>query len=281
VLTALRAYSSLSSAPTLPLAEEGRADTDLIQIRDISGLGPVKINVNTTPYGSVDGESFTGTSVPLRNIVLTLGLNPNWDTWTMSKLRRLLYAYFMPKQLVRLVFESDDLPPVEIYGYVESAEPTVFSKDGEIQVSIICPDPYFTAIEPVVVTGVAGPPHDFDPVEIEYNGSVEAGFNVEISEALLPAPSEIQIQVGDPALSNFRVMATVSSTKYLIMNSVAGNKYVRNVEQGTGVITNLLSWLEDGYTWPTLKPGVNQFGVIADIGTQDWQLTYFERFGGL
>jgi hypothetical protein len=276
VLTALRAYSSWSSAPTLPLSDGGRPDTDLIQIRDITGLEPVKATISRTPLGSIDGESFNGAAVPARNIVLTLGLNPDWDVWTMSKLRRLLYAYFMPKLLVRLVIENDDMPPVEIYGHVEGCEQNMFTKDPEIQVSIVCEDPYFTALEPVVLTGISS-----NPVDIDYGGSVETGMVVEISEATLPAPIVIGIQVGNPLLSTFQVNATVSASSYLIMSSVLGKKYVRNVEQGTGVITNRLAQLQDGYIWPTLQPGLNHFKIVTDNGVQDWQLTYFERYGGL
>ena len=60
-------------------------------------------------------------------------------------------------------------------------------------------------------------------------------------------------------------------------------KFVRNVNTGTGVITNLLSkvHIQEGSLWPTLQPGENEFSVITDIGIQTGTLTYFERFGGL
>ena len=51
-------------------------------------------------------------------------------------------------------FYSDDMGPVEISGIVESVEINSFSKDPEFIVSIICPDPYFTALTPTVVTGI-------------------------------------------------------------------------------------------------------------------------------
>jgi hypothetical protein len=41
VLTVVKAYSAWQSAPTLPLSEDGRAETDLVQIRNIDGLDPV------------------------------------------------------------------------------------------------------------------------------------------------------------------------------------------------------------------------------------------------
>jgi len=280
VLTKLEAYSSWESAPVLPLSDNGREETDLIQIRNIDGLDPVKASVNTSPFGSIDGVAYTGSSVPSRNIVLTLHPNPDWNNWSFESLRRLLYSYFMPKQLTRLVFSSTDMPPVEIYGYVESAEVSQFSKDIELLVSIVCPDPYFTAVSPTVLAGQSS--DGSNPLKINYNGSIEAGINVEVTRLSDPAPTVIGVQIGDPSLSYYRVTATVSASMYFLTNSVPAQKYVRNVTLNTGVITNLLSKTQRGSNWPTLKPGVNNFSVITDTpGNQDWQLTYFERFGGL
>ena len=280
MLTKLEAYSSWESAPVLPLSDNGREETDLIQIRNIDGLDPVKASVNTSPFGSIDGVAYTGSSVPSRNIVLTLHPNPDWNNWSFESLRRLLYSYFMPKQLTRLVFSSTDMPPVEIYGYVESAEVSQFSKDIELLASIICPDPYFTAVSPTVLAGQSS--DGSNPLKINYNGSIEAGINVEVTRLSDPAPTVIGVQIGDPSLSYYRVTATVSASMYFLTNSVPAQKYVRNVTLNTGVITNLLSKTQRGSNWPTLKPGVNNFSVITDTpGNQDWQLTYFERFGGL
>ena len=60
-------------------------------------------------------------------------------------------------------------------------------------------------------------------------------------------------------------------------------KFVQNVDIGSGIITNLLSNKVDvqGSTWPMIYPGENEFSVITDQGVQDWELTFFERFGGL
>jgi Phage tail protein len=280
VLTRLEAYSSWESAPTLPLSDNGREETDLIQIRNIDGIDPVKAAVNTSPFGSVDGVAYTGSSVASRNIVITLHPNPDWNDWTFESLRRLVYSYFMPKQLTRLVFTSNDIPPVEIYGYVESCEVNPFASDVEILVSIICPDPYFTAVTATLITGDTS--DGTNPLDIQYNGSIEAGINVEVLRASDPAPTYIAIQVGEAVITYFRVAGSVDATKYFLMNSVPGAKYVRNVAWNTGVITNLLSKLQTGSQWPTLKPGSNDFSVITDTpGHQQWQLRYFERRGGL
>lgn len=280
MLTEVKAYSSWVSAPTLLLDEDGRSETDLVQIRNIDGLDPVKASVNTSLFGSVDGSAYTGASVGQRNIVLTVHPNPDWKTWTFESLRRLIYSYFMTKRPVRLVFISDDIPPVEILGIVESVDNVMFSKDPEFNVSVICPDPYFKSVVPKVVTGQSIRSGGAVTV-VEYDGSVETGFEVKVSFSSGTAPTVIGIQIGDPKVNFFNVTATVGSSLYLDMSSVAMQKYVQNVSIGSGVITNLLSKVQEGSKWPLLQPGDNNFSVITDQGVQDWELTIYERFGGL
>lgn len=282
MLTKLRVYSSWRSAPTTLLLDGGRAETDLIQVLDVSGIDPPKASINRTSYGSVDGSSYTGGDIQDRNIVLKLGPNPDWSTVTPSDLRKRLYQYFMPKQLVRLVFESDDGGPVEISGIVESVSDNMFSKDLEMQVSIVCPDPYFTAVEATIVAG-SSIRYGGDPVVVEYNGNIEAGFEVLVSQVSGSTPILIGVQIGNPAITYFTVDAEVDGTKYFDLVTVPLRKSVQNVRISDGLITNLLTYthLVEGETWPMLQPGENEFSVITDDGVQDWELRYYERYGGL
>jgi phage-related protein len=280
VLTEVKAYSSWASAPTLLLDQDGRPETDLVQIRNIEGLEPVKASVNTSLFGSVDGAAYTGSSVPSRNIVLTIHPNPDWHTWKYEDLRKLIYSYFMSKKPVRLVFYSDEDSPVEIFGIVESVDNSIFSKDQEFNVSVICPDPYFTSLDPKVVTGQSIRSGGA-PKVVTYNGSVETGIRVKVSFSSGTPPTTIGIQVGDPKISYFNVTATVGSTLYVDMSSVAMQKYIQNVSIGSGVITNLLSKMQEGSKWPLFEQGDNKFSVITDQGVQDWELSFYERFGGL
>lgn len=281
MLTQVKAYSSWRSAPTMLLDPDGRAETDLIQIRNIDGLDPVKASVSTSPRGSIDGSTYTGSNVPARNIVLTIHPNPDWLTWTFPKLRNLLYQYFMPKRPIRLVFESDDLPDVEISGIVESVSANPFSKDPEFQVSIICPDPYFTAVTPTVVTGQSVRAGGVSTI-VPYTGTIEAGIAVKLNYTSGANPTSIGIQLGDALQSSvFNVIASVNSTLYFQMSSVPMEKFVQNIDLNTGVINNLLSDVQDGAIWPSLQPGDNDFSVVTDQGIQDWELSFYSRYGGL
>ena len=264
MLTEVKAYSSLPSAPTLFLTEIGRAETDLIQIRNIDGLDPVVASVGTTPYGASDGEAYVGSDVGKRNIVLTLHPNPDWNTWSHEALRRVLYAYFMPKQEVRLVFYSDDMDEVEIFGVVESFAANQFSKDPEYIASIICPDPYFKTIDPIVLTGNADAG---SPITVDYGGNIPGGMYVKVTHTSGPNPGKVTIQVGNPKLTSFKIDPTSGSVvddhKYLEMSSFPRSKYVQSIytddvgaiKQGT--IVSLLSnvSIAEGSEWPMFQPG--------------------------
>lgn len=286
MLTNLAVLSSRISAPVpVPAPGVDTANEDPIQIRHIDGLGPVKANINTTQFGSFDGELFNGAAVGKRNIVLTLGLNPNWQTETPQSLRDLLYAYFMPKLWVRLVFSSDTLPDVQIDGYVESFEPNIFSQDPEVQISIICPKPNFVAVDPVIVTGDVETNLN-SPVTIDYEGTVETGFIFTVESAASFK--------GDLTVRNYNVaeelfttpIAEASPTKYVKMSSIQGEKYIR-IMTNQSIVSNLLSSITGQMVWPKLVPGSNVFAVSASpdatyfLPDLPWTLTYYPQYGGL
>lgn len=278
MLTVVKAYSAWQSAPTMFLSEDGRAETDLIQIRNIEGLDPVTASIGTAPYGSIDGEAYTGSSVLSRNLVLTLHPNPDWNAWSPEALRRILYSYFMPKQAVRLELQSDDLEDVEIAGVVESFTANPFSNDPEYQASIICPDPYFQAVDAKILTGNAND----TPLDIDYLGSVPAGIQVKVEQTSGASPDNLTVQIGNPDDQFFKVSLDniITTSKYFLMSSFPMGKYVETVAD---VTKSLLSSVEtqQGSAWPMLLPGTNQFQVISDHGVQSWELAYYERFGGI
>src|SRR6266542_614762 len=154
MITQMKVTNPRVASSPLPVVSLGTEATDPIQIKNIEGLGPVDATVNTAQYGSIDGEFYNGSVVGKRNIVLTVGLNPNYASQSMEFLRQCLYQYFMPKSAVSLRFASTHMPEVSIDGVVESFEPNMFSKDPEIQVSIICPQSEFVAVIPTAIQGV-------------------------------------------------------------------------------------------------------------------------------
>lgn len=281
MLTNVEVFGVSSTPLELPLADSGPG-INPFQHRGHDGLGPVKADITTSPYAEIDGEAFLGDSVGKRNIVLKIGLNPDWADQTMEGLRMLLYAYFMPKFPVRLRFTSTHLPTCEISGYVESMDPNMFSKDPEINVSIICPSPHFVAVTPTVVNGVATN-GGAAPPQITYEGSVPTGMTVEVhsSAAVGSYTGNLTIRTGVATVDSFVLPVTVDAANFFRMNSVPGAKSVKSVAVASGAETSLLGRLPAAPIWPSLWPGLNSFDVSESSAGQTWILSYFARFGGL
>lgn len=284
MLTTVKAYSFPDDPLIMSLIVP---ETDVIQIRNIDGLDPVKATVNTSPRGSRDGSSYKGSNVADRNIVLTLGLNPDWVIWTMSKLREHLNTYFMPKSYVRLVFESDEKTPVEIFGYVESNSQSQFSKDPEIQISVICPDPYFKSIDGINIEGQS----NAAAIPIEYEGDIETGVIVHVqkafgSPAVYPTNIVFTLQGGYYSVVAADTVSghPVDAAHDLYISSKVGDKYIRRYTNAPGpsTYTNLLndSLLVNG-KWPIIGPDTDSVQVTSDAGVQDFMMSYSPLYGGL
>lgn len=281
MLTKLEVYGMRQFAPTLPLDDDGAAGGDPLQILDIDGLEPVKAAITTSPYGAFDGEAFVGASVGKRNIVLTIGLNPNWHTQTTAELRSLLYNYFMPKLPVQLRFESSHYPKCQIEGIVEDVKPNIFAKDPQVQVSIICPSPDFIAVEAEVYTGLTSAGDIWE--DIDYVGTVPAGFVLKATRAVgTPSENPIQVMItGEQAPQTFIARGLISDSYRWEMSSVPGQKYVRSVNISLGTVTNYLNDVASDAIWPMLYPSQNKLSVVTTVVAQNWELSYFPRFGGL
>ena len=286
MLTQVEVVSAFNALLELPLSADLIRDNPF-QIKDISGIGPVKANINTTPFASSKGEYFSGSSSTKRNIVLTVGCNPNWEDLSMSNLRTdVLYQYFMPEQEIFLRFISTHMPNVIIHGYVESCEVNPFSKDPELQVSVICPQPDFVASLATLVTGATSDGTFANLTEIEYEGNVPTGFDLSITSSVALAAytgpflvKNILNILGTQETLEIQPSTLVDSTHTLEIGTVDGNKYVRKLVSGS--YTSILSMLTAASVWPKLRNGDNRFGVQTSVSGLTWQMYYFARYGGI
>lgn len=285
----MEVYILGAEAPLLPLSVDG-IEADSIQIRGITGLEPVKATVSTTPFSSIDGESHNGNLVGKRNIVVTVGFNPDWETQTVDSLRDFLYSYFMPKSKVALRFFDSIRSPCEIEGWVESCSPVLFSKDPEMQISIICPQPYFISSEATIIEGEVKYSADIadgtidlsEATEIVYEGSIPTGFKLTISpsEAVPMYDDDLMIGSVNGLTEVIHFIGPVDETRNVVYSSVTGSKYLRNVTD-LEEVENLLGTVVDKPSWMTLRRGSNLVGVGGTAEGQLWVLEYYNRYGGL
>ncbi len=275
-------FNSQTSAPALPLGGF-LPNNDAVQILNIEGLGPVTAEISSAPFATGRGELHQGSSTGKRNIVLTLGLHPNWVDQTITSLRQVLYAYLLPEQWVKLRFFSDELPPVDITGIVESFDPAIFTQDPEIQVSIICPKPDFIEADTTLVTGTVD--NGTTEVVIDYIGTVSTGFELRI----IPSVARLSY-VGDLTIVNESIVATqtfqaesvtIDTTMYFMLNTIRSARKVQNVFFDNSGAINILAKMVPSSVWPELNPGENVFSIAAAQSGQLWTLGYFNRFVGL
>lgn len=119
-----------------------------MNIRNITGLGPVKANIITTPIITGDGDIYNSGRADKRNVVITIGfvITREIGLKSIEDVRQKTYKYFPLYSLVKLIIETDNRT-LYTYGYVESNEPNIWSNDETTTISLICPDSYLVSEE--------------------------------------------------------------------------------------------------------------------------------------
>jgi len=140
MIKAIGVTNHLNQSLTLELGFPERSG---LLVQEIGGLGPSKANINAIEMSTNDGSMYTSARLNARNITLRLKFLAKP---TIEDARQLSYKYFPIKKQVRLFIETDNRT-CEIYGYVESNEPDIFSNQSGTVISIMCPDPYFYSLK--------------------------------------------------------------------------------------------------------------------------------------
>lgn len=150
-----------------------------VQIFNIEGIGPVKATINSTKRSQGAGSSYTSSDVGERNIVFDIQLHGS----NVEATRRSVYLYFPIGDQVEMHFKSGS-QLYQIYGYVESVNPKIFTQTPTLQVSIICNDPFFKLYpsnnNQILAANVQG-------TSLSYQGRVDSGVNIQV--LILPGSS--------------------------------------------------------------------------------------------
>lgn len=276
MLTAVEVRSASGALLTLPLEDVSNG----LYIDDIRGLDPVKATIVSSSFAAIDGTQYQSSRRESRNIVLTIGLEPDYSTDSVRDLRSRLYEYMMPKSEVSLTFihdEADDELEVVISGRVESLETALFSEEPAVDISIVCFDPDFVDLTEVLVEGdtVA----DTTEITINYDGTVESGF---IFELLVDrALTEFTIYHTPPGkpVRTLDFAANLETGDVLTISTIAGNKSVLLTR--TATTSSLLYGMSPQSNWIELEKGANKIRVYALGDPIPYTITYTTRYGGL
>ena len=251
-------------------------------ILGIDGLASMSATINTSNTGLRDGADFNSSRANMRNIVLTVGIN---NPVEINRVK--LYQYFKTKQYCKIYFKSE-MRNVFIEGYVETIENDLFARRQTVQISIVCPRPYFKSLGAMyadvskVVSAFEFPfSIEKDGIEFSYiqkdyiatvhnRGDVDCGII-----AVITATDEVvnPIIYSAETGGSFKVKVTMEASDQLIINTNDGEKSVKFIHGG--VEYNYLNYVMSNPEWFTLSAGDNVFSYDADFGVDNLNI-YFE-----
>ena len=163
------------------------------------------------------------------------------------------------------MYFSNDSRNVSISGYVETFECDLFSVSETVQISIICPNPYFKNVSEIVNSGL----EETTTIIILNNGDVTTGMDISIN---------FTGDITNPVIRN-----AVTGEFYRLNRSfISGDKVTintRNVEKSviltqSDVNINIINAVDAASVWLQLQHGNNELHFNADSGTENMTMTF-------
>lgn len=241
----------------------------------VSGLTPPATTINTATAGLIDGSFFNSARVEQRNIVITVILRGD-----IEANRQRLYRIFPRKMPVTVYFKNKNRN-VKIEGYVEVLEGDLFVQQEQIQISLICPRPYwqdmltirreinkvlalfefpFSISEPIPFSELLDAPR----VVVDNAGDVETGILLTLSmEDSVTGLKITNITTGTYIGFDY----TFDAKDIITVSTVQGSLYAKLNRLGTEI--NLLNFMIEGSSWLRLGIGENELTYTVETGSAD------------
>ena len=250
----------------------------------VDGLTPVAAEFTSSPYANLPGEYLQSSRVGVRNIVLTLELKPDWSAGEDPEdLRKILSGFFTPGHTVEFELVTDKATR-HISGVVETFEAPMFVREPQVQISILCHDPYFYESSGSGETTVVNTVGDGSMMEFWNTGDVDAGVRIGITPDYYRY--SIAVHVGPVYLGmnthpTFEVDTPVAQTQELVIDGRPFHKDVRNATTGRQYLGNIVG----GSVWPVFQP-VNMAVIVTGESTNSnptytVSVTYSRRYASL
>lgn len=247
------------------------------QVYDIQGLNPPKAQINVSKVAGMDGSKFNSSKLAERNIVIYIKLNGN-----VEANRIYLYSFFNTKEWCRFYYKNG-ARSVYIEGFVETVEVTSFTNNEVMQVSILCPSPYFKAASEIiddVSKAIAKFKFPFsinvnNPIvfstidntritDVYNNSETESGVIIEVD--VRGTVNSLQIkntQTGEKITLNYEFI----KHDKIIINTNKGDKSIKLIRNG--VESNIFTSIQKGSTFFQLSIGDNYFSYIVNGSATD------------
>ena len=253
----------------------------MYQVYKVTGLQPPAVAINSSVNATADGSTVNSLRANKRNIVLYMTLEGD-----VEKSRIELYRYFPLKKRMTLYFKNGSRD-VLIEGYVEVIECDLFKNKQIAQISLLCPQPYFKAVNDLVsyfsdISALFSFPFSMAAEGMEISsitrnvrksvintGDVESGLIIEMY-AMGSVVNPVIYDVFNR--THIKLMFSMLAGDRIVINSNTGAKSITLIRGG--VSSNIMGSMYPDSTWQTLGAGDNVFTYQCDSGADNLQLTF-------
>lgn len=240
-------------------------------IYQIDGLTPPDATINTTRMANFDGSRFNSSRTNERNIVIYLTIEGDCEANRIN-----LYNYIRTKRRVKFYYKNSSRD-VYIEGYVESMPIAIFDMKQRVQISILCPQPFFKAQSDNITSFSSITPLFVFPFAYEESGAPFSTNEIDATQSIINGGDVengviIQIQATGRALNP--QIYNLDKNEYFKLNvdMVAGDLITINTNKSQkrvtllhdGAETNIINDIQIGSAWFQLLTGDNVFTYGAD-----------------
>ncbi len=247
----------------------------------IEGLTPPQATINSSVNTTTDGSKINSARVENRNIVIYTTIEGDVEANRIN-----LYKYFPVKKTIKLYFNNGSRN-IYISGAVELIECDLFSNKQVAQISIICPQPYFKAVNDLVsifsdVSPLFSFPFSIAKSGVEFSaittnvrkvivntGDVETGVIIKLfATGTVVKPIIYDVLKRTHVKLNF----TMLPSDTIVINTNMGEKSIELIRGG--ISYNALGYMLPDSSWFVLEAGDNVFTYDAESGNSGLQLTF-------
>ena len=254
----------------------------------LQSVGPPKATINRSKVALADGTRFNSSTVGERNPLLTIYLRQD-----VARARQNLYRYITTGAYIKLYYQADGLD-VCIDGHVETAEVDPWTQTENMQVSIICPQPYWkdvteSTVNASVSTNLLEFPFaissegaelslldNYTSTIIKNSGHVAAGATFELVAKI----RSLQPRIYNLSTGEYMgFYADMLAGDRLVIDTRAGSKAVTLIRDG--VRTNYFNTLMEGSEFLQLPVGSSEFYYTVDEGMMDLYIHHTNMYQGV
>ena len=261
-------------------------------LESIDGIHEISGDVTRMQSAFAIGEKYIDTSINKRNIIIKGSIRKNDN---IIERRQTLYRLFPLKTIGTLYYYEGNLSR-KINYYVESVEIAETGLHRKFQISLICPNPYFTDINktslqmatwkatfkfPLIIPQSKG--IKFGVKNPSLMASINNTTNIEFGMTITFIASDTVV---NPSLFNvdsreeIKIEKTMKVGDKIIINTYRQNKNIIYIDASTGLEENINNLMVYGSKFLQVHHGQNTFRYNADENAENLQavIDYYTEY---